>query len=1025
VANSAGTHGAQVSEALTALLGGQLPLLDQPDAGAQLAMRMQDTWFQRSPGGTRWQLVPDPKQGTPSAAATVPLTAAQAPLLDELNAAQRTLDTATRQVASLQSDIYALWWKLGYVTANPGASVPLPDATQVLTTALNAKQQQATTALTGWQAAAQQLDAAEGAMQAGASPLLLQQVPEPPFWRPNDPVVLVQGVGRSYRYGEDGRFTEDGSLYCRLSGQTLAALLVTGSGTPVTAQTLELPAVTVPDGPAEVTDLVNEAYFLDTENAHVIAVKADAAAPQPDAVVAAQQTVIWNPAADPTLDQQSVAESAGLQSAFGPVAVPSLIAVNYYRPPWSPLYLDWQATYYPASGWIFPAAAPASPLAAQTAEWAGTVPADGVTVQGRSVLTPQASDALAARLDQLVAQAGNSPELQPYQADISQATAYLADAAVLSQALSGLNEQLLQRDPALVQQPDLAALGQWLAPANGPAFVPAAAPSPASAVPLSPVRAGFLTLDQLWVVDVFGQYYDVLKTVRANPDFGGEQTGPDVGPAPQPGWLALRPRLTQASRLLLQFTDAGDDTKVTGQFAAASPVCGWLIPNRVDSSLSVYDAAGVLQGELLLAEKQAYWLPAPDLAPPGAQTTPPQLADPHLAALVSGVLGAASPAAALADLLTTIDNASWATAPDGPDAAQLSTLIGFPVAVVRARLLLELAGNPAVSQLWADTGTDDDGGIGQALFPVELGSASLDDDGLVGFQLDADPARLSSHYGPPGSAYVTDSPVTVSIGRPAPVTLLLHPHGAVHAFTGLLPPVSAALPPQFQLAPVHATEVVFRCGPLLTPPTAVAVPPPAFGQGEWSWLQYDSATAPALPRALSRADTAARLPDVAPGLRDGWLRLTLGGQPSRLSYALSPPALAAGQGGAPTGSLTVTAYNASSTPVTCDSITVTLPTGSAAAALTDSPGLITPASGQPSSWAFIAAEAGPPGVFTATPVGSETTVAPGATLTFTFTSLSVNPAPGLSVVEILEATDGAQATVTLVLERFAYHESLT
>jgi hypothetical protein len=63
-------------------------------------------------------------------------------------------------------------------------------------------------------------------------------------------------------------------------------------------------------------------------------------------------------------------------------------------------------------------------------------------------------------------------------------------------------------------------------------------------------------------------------------------------------------------------------------------------------------------------------------------------------------------------------------------------------------------------------------------------------------------------------------------------------------------------------------------------------------------------------------------------------------------------------------------------------------------------------------------------VFAATPVGGAT-VAPGATLTFTFTSLSVNPGPGLSVIEILEETDGAQTTVTLVLERFACNGSLT
>ena len=41
-------------------------------------------------------------------------------------------------MASLQWDIYALWWKLSYVTAN--AANPIPNAQQVITAALTAKQ---------------------------------------------------------------------------------------------------------------------------------------------------------------------------------------------------------------------------------------------------------------------------------------------------------------------------------------------------------------------------------------------------------------------------------------------------------------------------------------------------------------------------------------------------------------------------------------------------------------------------------------------------------------------------------------------------------------------------------------------------------------------------------------------------------------------------------------------------------------------------------------------------------------------
>jgi hypothetical protein len=1016
----AGASDTAVAEALTALLGGQLPLLDAPDAGAQLAARLQGTWFQPLPGGTRWELAAKPTP-TGQPAAVVPSTA-QAQLLDALNAAQQQVDAETRTVASLQWDIYALWWKLSYVTANNAN--PIPNAQQVIQAALTAKETAATQAISALQTATAQLDAASQAMNGQLGALVLLPVPEPPFLRPNDPVAMVQGAGRSDKHGEDGRFTEDGSLYCRFTGQTLASVTVTGTSTPVTATTLGLPPVAVPGAPAEVADLAAEAFFLDPGNAPAVALAANP--PQPESVVQKQLTLV--PSGDPLASQPASMQSPGLASAYGPVALPSVVAIGYWTQPWAPLYLDWSATYYaagyPGSGWTFPDAAASTPLNAQTAQWTGSqLPTAGTSLQGRASLTPQAADALASRLQQLLAMEGDDADLQPYQGDITDAIGYLTTADVLSQALSGLTELLLQRDPTLVQQPDMTSLGQWLAPAAGPAFTATAAPSPASPVPLTPVRAGFLQLDKLWVVDDFGQYLDLLGSMAGDPQAGPEEIGPDLSPSLAPGWLVLRPRLAQASRLRLRFLDATDDTLVTGLSSSANPVCGWLIPNHPDDSLMVYDGAGVLRGELLLAQGQALWLPAPDLALPGSQTDAPDPGNPHLAALLTGVLKAPNPAAALADLMATIENASWAIAPSGPDAALLATLIGFPVAVAHAQLLLELDGNPATSQLWADTGTGGDGGISQTAFPVVLGSADMEDDGLVGFFLDADPGHLSSPYGPSASRYVTAAPAAVTAGQPAALTLLLHPQGSVHAFSGLLPPVTAALPQQFQLAPVRAAEVTFRAGPLLTAPGGVQLPPPAFSRGEWAWLEYDTSGSPARPRPLSRADATARLPDAPPALRDGWLRLTLGGQPTQLTYAVTPAAVPVGAEGTPAAAIAITAYNATSAVVNCDSITVVLPAGTDPGALTASPGLIQPASAQPTAWAFQAS--GQPGTFTATPVIPVTAAAtdspavdPGVTLTFTLAGLAVNPDTGLSAVQITEVTAQGQESVTLTVERY-------
>ena len=247
--------------------------------------------------------------------------------------------------------------------------------------------------------------------------LSLQQVAEPPFLRPNDPLVMVQGVGRSFSHGEDGRFTDDGTLYCRFTGQSVAALQITGSTSPLTATSLALPALTVANAAAELNDLAVEAFFLDPGNAPVLAAAANPAAAQSAPVVAAQQTLIWN-SADPALDQQTLAEAAGLQEPLRNLGRPLQDRGRILELPISaaepgPRHRCRRTALGAAvprlgghvlsvssglAGWTLPPApSPQTPLDGQTAQWTGTIPTTGVQVEGRTLLTPQAADALVAR----------------------------------------------------------------------------------------------------------------------------------------------------------------------------------------------------------------------------------------------------------------------------------------------------------------------------------------------------------------------------------------------------------------------------------------------------------------------------------------------------------------------------------------------------------------------------------------------------------------------------------------------------
>ena len=53
----------------------------------------------------------------------------------------------------------------------------------------------------------------------------------PRFWHPNDPVLLVAGLHRSQKHGEDGRYNPDGTLTCRLPGQTITGMTIPGQPT--------------------------------------------------------------------------------------------------------------------------------------------------------------------------------------------------------------------------------------------------------------------------------------------------------------------------------------------------------------------------------------------------------------------------------------------------------------------------------------------------------------------------------------------------------------------------------------------------------------------------------------------------------------------------------------------------------------------------------------------------------------------------------------------------------------------------
>jgi hypothetical protein len=419
-----------------------------------------------------------------------------------------------------------------------------------------------------------------------------------------------------------------------------------------------------------------------------------------------------------------------------------------------------------------------------------------------------------------------------------------------------------------------------------------------------PVRGGFFQFEKLEIIDSFGQVLNLMAANGNNafppaPDSFMPIRGSGLVPDPNGGIatpgrrIKQAPRIVQPARLDLRLLDAADDSKEVFYAPSTNPVCGWVLPNHLDRSIAVYDAAGQPLGELLVladasGQEIVRWLAAPDTAPP--IDDPAQIANAHLAAMFTaftaddGGIAPAQRVAAFRALYQSIDETLWTVDPPGGQSDHdLAVLIGRPLAVVRAQVQFELYGRPAVNQSWRDTLQGLDAGLTGFTFPLRLGSTELLSDGLIGFFT--------------GDTYTTFNAVHASTTATSPyvaaiapgnylalpfdypsyttqnLTLLLDPRGTVDATTGILPVATLQLPAQFYAAALARIAVTFRTGPVLTDPASIRIPFPAEQHGTWRWIGRTGTGAtdwevdPIVP-----ANAQARLADETQRLVEGWLK---------------------------------------------------------------------------------------------------------------------------------------------------------
>ncbi len=775
--------------------------------------------------------------------------------------------------------------------------------------------------------------------------LMLKPNAMTPFSQPNDPVVVVAGF--SAIPGPDS----GQPLPCRLAADAVTGVSVAG-GTPASVTSSSLPpnvtlapplspGVTSAAVASAIAALGVEAFFVDPNNAQAI-VSLGGVTPNTSSLVQALATAMASGTAQISQIQQPLQASfafAPWQQAWSPLFIewqitwfPSVTSTP--TGPLEPVGGNTQPPYIAAADnfpfdpttWAFDGSDGVAQRGFEYYEWqAGNIWTPSGAVQpasytGRTFLTPHATALLAGRVAGLADRLSDSGVSA---AQIDALRTAIGQTPFLSQALGGFNDAFLawtlQQTPTPPANSPLAtAIGDQDRGAPNPDLGNQDYSFGATGTPFFfPLRGGFFQFERLLIVDAFGQVLDLLA---ANDN--ATQNGTDqqmaasfypiraAGMVPQltgNGSLAgltidrlvnQAPRLAQPSRLDFRLLDADDDSKQVGLAATADPICGWLLPDLIDHSIAVYDVMGDPLGELIVladasGTQQVTWLPAPDS--PDAISDPSAIANAHLRNLIeaftaaNGGIPPDQRVASFQAFFWAIDEALWTIDPRGSRGDRdLATMIGRPLALVRAQLQFELYGQPAYNQSWRDTLQSQTAGFTDSsmTFPIALGRTELLDDGLVGYYTDETYTTFNAVN--PSSRY--QAPYVVAIGpnnyvslpfdypnyTTQNVSLLVDPRGSVNAITGILPDLAVQIPSSFVDPALARMAVTSRIGPVLTDPAIIRLPMPSERGGVWSWMTRTGTGDEWTVAPIIAATAQARLADAPPHLVDGWLKFTPG-----------------------------------------------------------------------------------------------------------------------------------------------------
>lgn len=408
-----------------------------------------------------------------------------------------------------------------------------------------------------------------------------------------------------------------------------------------------------------------------------------------------------------------------------------------------------------------------------------------------------------------------------------------------------------------------------------------------TAFQFNPISCGMITPQRLTLIDNFG-ISTPLNTAGDIP-FSDTLTVNESNSKP-----FLTPRLAQAARLNFNWLSAATSltgtTMPTNDDTASTPICGWLMNNYLDNNIAVYDAKGNALGYI---DHLAKWNAVPWNT--GVSTIDGDIQNTHLYNVAQKIM--TSPKF-MEDFMTATQNAQHNIAPQKALLHDIkSRLVGKPIAVVRAAVGLELKGLPAIDQSWSGLLQDLNNCHKQnewnyahrynqnwtsVTFPCRLGEHMQFNDGLIGYWTENSNGLLSEKIIAPQTTTSTTNNTLIEEykngvfqdqslvlnANPLKMTMLMDPHGLLHATTGILPTKAISIPEKYFLPALQKLKIWFASSPIIQPKgskreTQINLPKITDMQWQW-WDPY---------QGLSTIQNYETNTQISSQIKEGWIIL--------------------------------------------------------------------------------------------------------------------------------------------------------